>query len=252
MNRRPRQRGFTLVELLVVIAIIVVLMAILFPVFNVVRRRARETQCKSNLAQLASAMKSYRRDHGRFPGRPYYDAAAQRYCGGFSDLYPDYIDSTKLLICPEDRDIRPVQGQARDKAYCSYNGLATNPVGDQWDLQEVHYNYNGYDIVPAGGAYNSTGLDMGPDPTYETVLMLEYSSKGLRLRNAPRLSNRSAPNNTIITHCVRHRRTSKAEENKRDFVLRLDGSVNDVKHVQFDEDPDGGGAKIAPWISQLD
>lgn len=254
MNRNPRQRGFTLVELLVVIAIIVVLMAILFPVFGRVKQKARETQCRHNLHELAMALKTYRHDHGRFPGAPYYDAVDGRYRGGFSDLYPDYVDSTKILICPEDQTIKPVLAEAREKLYSSYNGLATDPRNGDWTLQEVYYNYNGYDIQAAGGACNSTGIDNGGavEAAYQAALMSEYGTKGLRLRNAPRLKNRSAPNNTIISHCIQHRRTSKSVANQRDFVVRLDGEVKVIKHVRFDEDPDANGPKVAHWISQLD
>lgn len=254
MNCRPRQRGFTLIELMVVIAIIVLLMAILFPVFSTVRRKARETQCISQLSQLASALKSYRRDHGRFPAAPFYDATAGVYRGGFSDLYPDYIDSTKILICPEDRYVKPFLAQAQEKLYCSYNGLAPNTASGDWTLTEVYYNYNGYDVIAAGGEYNSTGVDNGGtiEALYQTALMTEYTPKGLRLRAAPRLKNRSAPDNTIVTHCVHHRQTSKDVANERDFVLRLSGQTDKtVKHVRYDEDPDGNGPKVAAWISQL-
>jgi len=50
-----RLRGFTLIEILVVIGIIVILVAILFPVFSAARARAKLTACESNLYQHARA-----------------------------------------------------------------------------------------------------------------------------------------------------------------------------------------------------
>ena len=58
-----RRLGFTLIELLVVIAIIAILAAILFPVFSRVREKAKETNCLSNIKQIAMAVIQYCDDH---------------------------------------------------------------------------------------------------------------------------------------------------------------------------------------------
>jgi prepilin-type N-terminal cleavage/methylation domain-containing protein len=67
MNMRRHLRfarfGFTLIELLVVIAIIAILAAILFPVFATVRRKARLTQCTSNLKNMALSVLMYMQDY---------------------------------------------------------------------------------------------------------------------------------------------------------------------------------------------
>lgn len=61
---RERSRpGFTLIELLVVIAIIVILAAILFPVFARAREAARKASCASNLKQLGNACLMYAQDY---------------------------------------------------------------------------------------------------------------------------------------------------------------------------------------------
>ena len=255
MTRKPRPRGFTLVELLVVIAIIVVLMAILFPVFSRVRERARKTKCQANLHQLAMALKQYREDHGRYPSAPWYDDTIGRYRGGFSDLYPDYIDNTEVLLCPDDLEAKGLGAKISQNIYSSYNGQATNPRGDNWALQEVYYNYNGYDFSGApGSAVNSTGVDNGggADDLYFAVLLPEFGPKGLRPnRDAPRLANRSAPGFTIITHCRFHRgRGDPSDQNE--IVARADGTVDGaVKRAYLEQDPDGTGPKVAPYVSQL-
>ena len=59
----PRRSGFTLIELLVVIAIIVLLAAIIFPVFGRARENARRATCQSNLKQLATSWIMYTQDY---------------------------------------------------------------------------------------------------------------------------------------------------------------------------------------------
>ena len=88
---RRVSRGFSLLELIVVMAIMTLLATLVFPVVGKTVARARQTECRSNLRQFASALMIYRSEHrGRNPG-------------WLSNLYPDYVDSRELYLCPSDR-----------------------------------------------------------------------------------------------------------------------------------------------------
>lgn len=71
------QKGFTLVELLVVVAIIGILSTLLTANFIGVRQRGRDSQRKSNLRQIQSALELYRADQAGYPPTANFPA-----CGG--------------------------------------------------------------------------------------------------------------------------------------------------------------------------
>ena len=60
------RRGFTLIELLVVISIIALLIAILLPALGAARDAARNTQCLSNIKQMATAGYGFATDHNGY------------------------------------------------------------------------------------------------------------------------------------------------------------------------------------------
>jgi prepilin-type N-terminal cleavage/methylation domain-containing protein len=57
-----KKRGFTLIELLVVIAIIAMLLAILMPALNKVKKIAQRVVCGTNLKGFGNAMTVYAND----------------------------------------------------------------------------------------------------------------------------------------------------------------------------------------------
>ena len=63
-----KRSGFTLIELLVVIAIISLLMAILMPALNKVRKQARRVVCSSNMKQMCTAVAVFANERdGKIP-----------------------------------------------------------------------------------------------------------------------------------------------------------------------------------------
>jgi len=92
-----RKTGFTLIELLVVIAIIAVLMGILMPALNRVKKQAQNISCRARLKQWGLMFKLYTDDHeGKFN---------QGWGVGETTLWinalrPYYADEWEMFRCP--------------------------------------------------------------------------------------------------------------------------------------------------------
>ena len=100
MNEKKRFRGFTLIELLVVIAIIAILMAILMPALQRVKRQARGVTCQALLKQWGVIWRMYCDDHeGRFP----LGGVSVNWVRGewILPLRHLYETKSKILKCPE-------------------------------------------------------------------------------------------------------------------------------------------------------
>lgn len=102
--------AFTLIELLVVIAILTLLMSILLPAIQRVRKQARAVTCQSNLSQWGVIVSMYMGDNdGKFPQiHPAFMDAGHMW----PYIYrPYYSDSNDLLLCPvaTKSELRPDQ-----------------------------------------------------------------------------------------------------------------------------------------------
>lgn len=218
-------------ELLIVLAIIAMLAAILVPAFARAKETANQTNCAANLSQIFIAVREYRDDEGYYPN-------------GLHDLMAaGFINSDKSLICPED----DVEGGSRS-SYGDRNGEPTclyscdDPGRMVWNFWGL--NEDGWSLKPAGNpadpdAANATGrasARIKPATAYDRIKNpINYS-----------LSNRFAPGDTVITHCVFHRMATSSINDftslyddpalgagARDIVLRIDGAARTVDVSRF-------------------
>lgn len=116
-SRKKFARGFTLIEMLFVIAIIMLLASLLFPVFFMVRSKARGIVCASNLRQIGLGMAQYVADYdGYYPyavdpldraapelwdSTPEF-AAAIPHLPMLQDALNPYVKSPPTWRCPSD------------------------------------------------------------------------------------------------------------------------------------------------------
>jgi len=202
LSTRGKQ-GFTLVELLVVIAILALLMAILLPALQRVRRQAKAAACQVNLRQWGTTLSLFAEDNeGRFPqddlstawiltGR----AFAEWEWGEDTSLEPPrqyHAVSTKGMLCPEATKPgdHPGRGGAGGGGGVSYN-YEFNGGGTfrAWVLTEyaedgsplrvsyVSYGLNGWLFRPPGGSLIGTPPWERPPPSYTDVFSLRRRAR---------------------------------------------------------------------------
>jgi prepilin-type N-terminal cleavage/methylation domain-containing protein/prepilin-type processing-associated H-X9-DG protein len=135
-----KKAAFTLIELLVVIAIIAILAAILFPVFARARAKAQQTQCLSNMKQIATAHKMYAADYpprwwsqmdNVYGGIPSTPASA----GG--PWLQTYLQSTEIWYCPSAAPREGKNGSMGNRAtYAFTSPTDSDPNANPWTTTE--------------------------------------------------------------------------------------------------------------------
>jgi prepilin-type N-terminal cleavage/methylation domain-containing protein/prepilin-type processing-associated H-X9-DG protein len=104
LARSNARVGFTLLELLVVIAIIVLLAAILFPVFATVRENSRKTACLSNEKQIGLGLLQYTQDYDEMGPRESFGTFNSDPTLNTQYVWMDatipYVKSVSVYTCP--------------------------------------------------------------------------------------------------------------------------------------------------------
>jgi prepilin-type N-terminal cleavage/methylation domain-containing protein/prepilin-type processing-associated H-X9-DG protein len=222
---RPRYRasnqGFTLLELLTVIAIMVILMALIFPVFKSLREGNQIMACTSRLQRIGQGLKLYYLDEHGVP--PYYldpasasgslDTATPIGTGLAGLLTGDYLTDRNALHCP-----RAVMVFASDPLYLhSYDGRDTTVETDS----TAYGTFNQYKYLSTRGVLSS-------DPDYYRQLTAcAPAGTGQSYPQPPTTPdlNWQPDDQTVVTWCDYHADTYTRGGDGQYNVLFWDGSV---------------------------
>jgi prepilin-type N-terminal cleavage/methylation domain-containing protein/prepilin-type processing-associated H-X9-DG protein len=181
---RNSKSGFTLIELLVVIAIIVILAAILFPVFAAAREKARQTSCANNLKNYTAAMHGYVTDWGGVYPTRYIGNTAEALNQNINPSRPGwiynavhpYMKNQAISMCastPDNTWEFPLEPTATVVASYAYNYMRLNGTGDadidrsadtimMWDSM---LNYFDERLGSPWLSAKTTGADLDPNFT---------------------------------------------------------------------------------------
>ncbi len=81
VTQARKKRAFTIVELLTVMSIIVILIGLMVPALNKVRRYARDVQQKAQLKAIDAAVELFNNEFEGYPPSTAVDSMNQPYCG---------------------------------------------------------------------------------------------------------------------------------------------------------------------------
>ncbi|MCH7558600.1 MAG: type II secretion system protein [Planctomycetes bacterium] len=154
-----KRRGFTLIELLVVIAIIALLMAILMPSLQRVKKMAQATVCRSNVKQWGLIFRLYANDNeGKLPqsvaGGNLNDQEAYWIVATLS-----YYQDKKIRLCPSTKIVREMANRSHGGTLAAWGPFDSGGSSDWWaDFDTGSYGINEWCSCPPPGANSYWGF----------------------------------------------------------------------------------------------
>ena len=144
-----KQHGFTLIELLVVIAIIALLMGVLMPALQRVKRQAKATTCQSNIRQWGLIFRLYADDNeGELPQSiAGGNLTAQRAYWIVATL--SYYQDKKIRLCPSTKIVREMENQSHGGTLAAWGPFGSGDSSDWWaDFDTGSYGINEWCSCP--------------------------------------------------------------------------------------------------------
>jgi prepilin-type N-terminal cleavage/methylation domain-containing protein len=149
--------GFTLIELLVVIAIIALLMSILMPALQRVKKQAKTTICQTRVKEWALYFSMYTEDHDGHFQAGVGDGHSHHW---FAALRPYYRNDHEFCCCPTaTQPLLDVNGNLTGR----FNTFAA------WGKFTLARNGQGYAPEGDWGSYGINGWVEDPPSSYTTV-----------------------------------------------------------------------------------
>ena len=176
-KQSSRKKAFTIIELLTVMSIIVILIGVLVPALNNVRRYAKKVQQKAQFHSIAAAIELFSNENDGYPPSTASDGTGQPYCGAMKlceammgrDLlgfHPDSVfradgmdsTSTRNIYLPTQNNLRSRMGP-----FLQFNNANAYRLGaDIYGLgQTAPFQENAFVLCDAYTRNMRTGIKTG-------------------------------------------------------------------------------------------